>query len=288
MCICICVYIMLFRNWNNCADIYKLFYMIIDYPFTLCRNATIPIYDSTKWNKTIFTFFPLFTLIFFTIIFNCKYHYYIYNQHPHLHIVYPYFTSHLIIFCLCITISLLCSLFLHYTTSPKSIPSYPLCISLLTFIMSLIWIWFIANNLIDLFKAIGLLFRIPDTFLGMTVLTYGNSISDLVLNISLVKSGYGEMALAGSISGPLFNLLVGLGSSLLKMNISHGTIAIDFYSTSNIISVIAVFILILNLLLLLYQSHSHAYILNKRFISYSGFIIYATFLVLICYNTFLQ
>ena len=79
ICICICVYIMLFRNWNNCADIYKLFYMIIDYPFTLCRNATIPIYDSTKWNKTIFTFFPLFTLIFFTIIFNCKYHYYIYT-----------------------------------------------------------------------------------------------------------------------------------------------------------------------------------------------------------------
>jgi sodium/potassium/calcium exchanger 6 len=154
--------------------------------------------------------------------------------------------------------------------------------------MSLIWIWFIANNLIDLLKAIGLLLRIPDTFLGMTVLTYGNSISDLVLNISLVKSGYGEMALAGSISGPLFNLLVGLGSSLLKMNISHGTIAIDFYSTSNIISVIAVFILILNLLLLLYQSHSHEYILNKRFISYSGFIIYATFLMLICYNTFLQ
>lgn len=80
---------MLFRNLNNCADIYKLFYMIIDYPFTLCRNATIPIYDSTKWNKTTFTFFPLFTLTFFTIIFNCKYHTYIYtyitNTYIHTH-----------------------------------------------------------------------------------------------------------------------------------------------------------------------------------------------------------
>ena len=92
-------------------------------------------------------------------------------------------------------------------------------ISLITFVMSLMWIWFTANILIDLLKAIGLLLNIPDTFLGMTVLTFGNSVTDLALNISLVKGGYGEMALAGSLAGPVFNLLVGLGSSLLKINI---------------------------------------------------------------------
>lgn len=150
--------------------------------------------------------------------------------------------------------------------------------------MSLIWIWFLANNLIDLLKAIGLLLRIPDTFLGMTILTYGNSISDLVLNISLVKSGYGEMALTGSISGPLFNLLVGLGSSLLKMNFAQGTIRLNFYSQENTMTLIAVSTLIINLLVLLYQSYRNEYILNKQYISYSGFIIYIMFLLLICYN----
>ena len=82
-------------------------------------------------------------------------------------------------------------------------------ISLITFVMSLMWIWLTANILIDLLKAIGLLLNIPDTFLGMTVLTFGNSVTDLALNISLVKGGYGEMALAGSLAGPVFNLLVG-------------------------------------------------------------------------------
>ena len=38
--------------------------------------------------------------------------------------------------------------------------------------------------------------NINESFLGMTILTYGNSISDLMLNLSLVKLGYGEMAYA--------------------------------------------------------------------------------------------
>ena len=45
------------------------------------------------------------------------------------------------------------------------------------------------------------LMNINQSFLGMTILTYGNSISDLMLNLSLVKLGYGEMALSGSIAG---------------------------------------------------------------------------------------
>jgi Ca2+/Na+ antiporter len=35
----------------------------------------------------------------------------------------------------------------------------------------------------------------------------------------LAKKGYGEMAIAGSIAGPLFNVLVGLGISLIRKNI---------------------------------------------------------------------
>lgn len=147
------------------------------------------------------------------------------------------------------------------------------------------WIWFVANNLIDLLKAIGLLLNIPDTFLGMTVLTYGNSISDLALNVSLVKNGYGEMALSGTIAGPLFNLLVGLGSSLLKINYMYGTIDFNFYKKENMISVIAVFVLIGNLLLVVGQSCYSKYTLGRS-IAIGGFIVYGGFLVAICYVTF--
>ena len=61
----------------------------------------------------------------------------------------------------------------------------------------------------------------------MTLLAFGNSAPgkiilnniDLSVNISLAKAGYGEMAIAGSIAGPLFNVLIGLGISLIKKNL---------------------------------------------------------------------
>jgi len=43
--------------------------------------------------------------------------------------------------------------------------------------------------------------------------------ADLSLDVALAKSGYGEMGIAGCIAGPLFNLIVGLGISLLISNI---------------------------------------------------------------------
>lgn len=170
-------------------------------------------------------------------------------------------------------------------TAKKDPPNFPMITSLFTFIMSLIWIWFVADILINLLQATGLLLNIPDTFLGMTVLTYGNSIADLALNITLVKNGYGEMALAGTIAGPLFNLLVGLGSSLLKMNYIYGTLSVDLYNKENIITVIGVFVLIVNLILIFVQCCYNQYTLGYS-ISYVGFGVYGLFLLAICYITF--
>ena len=99
------------------------------------------------------------------------------------------------------------SLLIYYYELKKVINKYPLIIHFSTLILSLIWIWFTANILISLLIAISNIININKYFLGMTILTYGNSISDLMLNLSLVNLGYSEMALSGSISGPLFNLL---------------------------------------------------------------------------------
>lgn len=43
----------------------------------------------------------------------------------------------------------------------------------------------------------------------------GNGIPDLILNTALARAGYGEMAIAGSIAGPLFNLLVGFSIPMI-------------------------------------------------------------------------
>jgi len=42
---------------------------------------------------------------------------------------------------------------------------------------------------------------------------------DLSLNIALANNGFAEMGIAGSIAGPLFNLLTGSGIVMLKTNL---------------------------------------------------------------------
>ena len=56
-----------------------------------------------------------------------------------------------------------------------------------------------------------MLLRIPSTVLGLTVLAFGNSIQDLVANVTLSKRGLSTMATTACFAGPIFNLCIGLG-----------------------------------------------------------------------------
>ena len=165
-------------------------------------------------------------------------------------------------------------------------PNYPFIICIFSIIISIIWIWFIASVLIDLLMTISNLMNIPDIFLGMTILTYGNSIPDLILNLSFVKMGYGQMALSGAISGPLFNLLIGLGLPLLKMNIRKGNIDIDFFNRHYIIIVLCLGFLFGNLLILAIHANLSDYHLNMK-IAIIRFTFYFGFLIIISFFTFL-
>ena len=179
------------------------------------------------------------------------------------------------------------SIILFIFTSKYEMPNYPFIICIFSVIMSIIWIWFIANILIDLLTTIANLLNIPDIFLGMTILTYGNSIPDLILNLSFVKLGYGQMALSGSIAGPLFSILIGLGLPLLKMNIRKGKIDIDFFNKHNLINILCLGFLLGNLLGLGIHAKLCKYRLNLK-VAIIRFVFYFVFLIVICLFTFIK
>ncbi len=52
---------------------------------------------------------------------------------------------------------------------------------------------------------------VPKTIMGLTVLAFGNSIQDLIANISVSKKGLSTMAVTACFAGPIFNFGVGLG-----------------------------------------------------------------------------
>lgn len=203
----------------------------------------------------------------------------------YIFLVYEFYLNHILIFILILTLIISLSVLIYYISTKYEINKYPIIIHFFTLILSLIWIWFTANLLISLLMAISTIININKYFLGMTILTYGNSISDLMLNLSLVNLGYSEMALSGSISGPLFNLLIGLGIPLIKLNIKSGNINIEIFNKDNLIGIICLFLLIGNLITLIIQAKFSDYHLTNK-LAIIRFLFYFTFFIIICIITF--
>ena len=81
--------------------------------------------------------------------------------------------------------------------------------------MGMVWIYFFANVIVDLLVLFGIITGVSTSLLGLTVLSWGNSVGDAIASISISKRGLGEMAITGCVAGPVFNLLLGLGLTLL-------------------------------------------------------------------------
>lgn len=82
------------------------------------------------------------------------------------------------------------------------------------FFMSIMWVEEIADELVSLMNALGCIAGIQPFVMGLTILAVGNSISDLIGDVTITRQGYPQMAIGGIYASPMFSLLVGLGVAL--------------------------------------------------------------------------
>ncbi|XP_062211979.1 cation/calcium exchanger 1-like [Phragmites australis] len=85
------------------------------------------------------------------------------------------------------------------------------------FLMSVLWAYILARELVALLVTIGYMVGINASVLAVTVLAWGDSLGDLVSNVAMAVHGGAagaQTAVSGCYAGPLFNTVVGLGLSL--------------------------------------------------------------------------
>ena len=89
-------------------------------------------------------------------------------------------------------------------------PYFPLSVTC-AFLMSVVWLDLIANEVVAILEMFGNLLNVSTSVLGLTVLAWGNSVGDLVADRATAKAGGFKSAMASVYASPLLSALVGLG-----------------------------------------------------------------------------
>lgn len=105
----------------------------------------------------------------------------------------------------------------HHSHPPKPWRSL---LALLGFVVAICWIATIATEVVSLLKAMGVILNISDSLLGLTIFAVGNSLGDLVADITVARLGYPVMALSACFGGPMMNILLGIGLGGLFMTLN--------------------------------------------------------------------
>lgn len=149
----------------------------------------------------------------------------------------------------------------------------------LTFLMSTVHISVFSYLLVWIITIIGFTLDVPDTVMGLTFLSIGVTLPDVVASLLVVRRGFGDMAVCNALGSNIFEILVGLGLPwfIKTVLLTPGTPAVVqgkglAYSTACLLSTV-VFLLLL--------THLNKWRMNK---TYGAILMgwYLIFMVVAC------
>ncbi|XP_033747126.1 mitochondrial sodium/calcium exchanger protein-like [Pecten maximus] len=114
------------------------------------------------------------------------------------------------------------SLLVFCTSKDDVQPRYHAVFAYLGFLVACIWIYSVANEIVNILQTFGIALNISNAILGLTLLAWGNSIGDLIADTVMARQGYPRMGISACFGGPLFNLLLGIGIPFTVATIKNG------------------------------------------------------------------
>ncbi|KAL2335123.1 hypothetical protein Fmac_016336 [Flemingia macrophylla] len=180
---------------------------ILEMPLYLPRRLTIPIVCEDRWSKVCAVSSAILSPVLLSFLWRSPY-----NGNSD-------FSKNLIAYGIGLLVGIIFGVTAFFTTKMSGPPKKCLFPWLAGgFVMSVTWSYIIAQELVGLLVSIGYICRISPSILGLTVLAWGNSIGDLMTNLTMALNGGPEgaqVAISGCYAGPIFNTLIGLGLSLV-------------------------------------------------------------------------
>ncbi|KAF9236262.1 Sodium/calcium exchanger protein-domain-containing protein [Melanogaster broomeanus] len=148
------------------------------------------------------------------------------------------------------------------------------------FFVAIIWIMAIADEVVNVLKTFGLIFGLSDAIIGLTIFAVGNSLADLVANMSVAVFAP-RMGFSACFGGPMVNILLGVGisGSYVINNTGH---AYELAFTPTLIT--SVVGLLMLLLTTLFVVPMNGYFLSRRW----GIFLLLAYVVLMTANLFVE
>ncbi|CAF4262409.1 unnamed protein product [Rotaria sp. Silwood2] len=173
-------------------SIFNKIFSIIKSPIILILHLTIPLVDYDKpknnWNKFLNSFHLLSSPLVMSFLTKLGF--------IKIGNVFPVWAVVAIVGAIFFITSLILT---QHHTKPKYHSGY----AFLGFVVSMVWIYSVAHEIVNLLTTFGVVFGISNTILGLTLLAWGNSLGDCVSNIVSARQGYPNMGISACYGAPL-------------------------------------------------------------------------------------
>jgi len=90
-------------------------------------------------------------------------------------------------FWISMAIAFILGVLIYIFTEREKAPSWSIVFSLITFVLSIVWIGILSGVIVDFIGLLGIVFQIDPAYLGITILAWSASIGDMVANCSIAK-----------------------------------------------------------------------------------------------------
>ncbi|KIJ67060.1 hypothetical protein HYDPIDRAFT_174314 [Hydnomerulius pinastri MD-312] len=148
------------------------------------------------------------------------------------------------------------------------------------FFVSIVWIMAIADEVVNVLQTFGFIFGLSDAIIGLTIFAVGNSLADLVANMSVAVFAP-IMGFSACFGGPMINILLGVGISGSYIINKTGTPYHLHFTPTLVTSTVGLLMLLLTTLFVVPMN---GYFLSRRW----GVFLIGAYVVLMTANLFVE